>query len=246
MRCDATPAVGTVPPFGHRRQLPVLVDAAITAYATCYAGGGSENAEIFLSVPELLRASAATVADVSKPGAAAPAGEEAAAQRQRAAAAAAALPMPWQPGQEEVELLGVVAHRRKIAKLLLFANLVPLDTGGMGDGADGNAGAAEAPPPAAHGTAAFLRRLWRHPGTGAPCEVQLIMGKTLERRLGRCATRGLSVSSTARMFRATDTGLCSGCQGLQRLAVTGVVAVASRRLSPIGGHVRSPGVHISP
>lgn len=176
--------MGTVPPFGHSRQLPVLVDSAITAYATCYAGAGSEDAEIFLEVPELLQASAATVADVSKPGAAAAEAGEAAPLRQQAAAAAAALPLPWQPGQEQVELLGVIAHRRKIAKLLLFANLVPLG-GSVAGGFDGGAEPASAVAPAARGTSAFLRRLWRHPVTGAPCEVQLIMGQTLERRLGR-------------------------------------------------------------
>lgn len=186
-------AVGTVPPFGHRRRLPVLVDTSVTAYATCYAGGGSGEVEIFLTVPELLRASAATVADIAKPRGAAGAADDATATRQQAAAAAtAALPLPWQPGQQQVELCGVIAHRRKIAKLLMFANLVPLGVAGLGgfDGSGDQAGKVApepAPPPAAHGTAAFLRRLWRHPATGAPCEVQLIMGKTLERRLGRWA-----------------------------------------------------------
>lgn len=36
------------------------------------------------------------------------------------------------------------------------------------------------------GTAAYVRRLWRHPEGGRPAEVQLIMGATLERTLGRC------------------------------------------------------------
>ena len=34
------------------------------------------------------------------------------------------------------------------------------------------------------GTAASLRRLWRHPVTGTAAEVQLILGKTLEQKLG--------------------------------------------------------------
>jgi hypothetical protein len=33
--------------------------------------------------------------------------------------------------------------------------------------------------------ASYMRRLWRNPDTGRPLEVQLILGKTLERALGR-------------------------------------------------------------
>jgi hypothetical protein len=42
------------------------------------------------------------------------------------------------------------------------------------------------PPLPAGGRATYMRRLWRHPEhAGAVCEVQLILGKTLERSLGR-------------------------------------------------------------
>ena len=131
--CPPLRAVGNVPPFGHRRALPVIVDSSVTAFASCYAGGGSDAAEILLSVPELLRATGATVADISLPGRAggtssglpgslpssncdlppAQAGKAAAATRLEGAAAvaAAALPLPWQPGQTEVTIEGVVAHR---------------------------------------------------------------------------------------------------------------------------------------
>lgn len=123
------PAVGNVPPFGHRRPLPVIVDTSVTAYQTCYAGGGSEDAEVFLSVRELLRATGGTVADIAAasslstssgsngselPHAAVgtAAAEGSADQRLVAvAAAAASLPLPWQPGQEEVVLQGIIAHR---------------------------------------------------------------------------------------------------------------------------------------
>lgn len=59
---------------------------------------------------------------------------------------------------------------RSIAKLLLFVSLVP-----------------EAVPELPRdGTAAYLRRLWRHPEqAGRAAEVQLICGKTLERSLVR-------------------------------------------------------------
>ena len=186
-------AVGNVPPFGHRQQLPVIVDSSVAAYARCYAGGGSEGEEILISVPELLRAAAATLADVSRPQGSTEA--DAARSEQRAAvaaAAAAALPVPYLAGQGEVVIQGVVAHRRKISRLLLFANLVPVEAATpapapVPPGApEEGPGPAAAAPPAPPGTAAYLRRLWRHPETGEPCEVQLIMGKTLERRLGRC------------------------------------------------------------
>jgi hypothetical protein len=38
---------------------------------------------------------------------------------------------------------------------------------------------------------AFVRRIWSHPETSEPCEVQLILGKTLERRLGRASATEL-------------------------------------------------------
>ena len=213
--------MGNVPPFGHRTRLPVFVDSAVTAFANCYAGGGSDAAEIRIAVPELLRAAAATVADISIPAtsscssstdpssnssngssqstlAEAAAEQRAAAAEQRAAAVAAAatLPLPWQPGaggeEEEVTLEGVVAHKRKIARLLLFANLVPLSAlvdssigspaGGSSSGGGQGSGSGSSGSP---GTASYMRRLWRHPDTQVACEVQLIMGKTLERRLGR-------------------------------------------------------------
>lgn len=212
----------------------------MAAFANCYAGGGSDEAEIYIAVPELVRAAGATVADISMPAAsrsadngsssnsdsdsgsgrgmqpgaaeaAAVAASAAAAERaavaaaavteQRAAAvaSAAALPQPWPAGagvgEVQVTLEGVVAHKRKIARLLLFANLVPLSAladssisspaaangsgqgSGSGSGTNSNGGSPS--------MASYMRRLWRHPDTQAACEVQLILGKTLERRLGR-------------------------------------------------------------
>jgi hypothetical protein len=79
------------------------------------------------------------------------------------------LPLPWPPGSDVVRLVGVVALRRRVAKLLLFATVVPEYVPVL--------------PPA--GRAAYLRRLWRHPGDGDAAEVQLIVGKTVERAVGR-------------------------------------------------------------
>jgi hypothetical protein len=187
--------VGCVPPFGHRRPLPVIVDSAVAAHESCYAGGGSEATELLLPVPELLRAAAATVADISSAGGGGGDDDAAAAAAERAAVAAAALPQPWQAGEEEVVLEGLVAQRRRIARLLLFATLVPL-------------AAAGAP---ADGAAAYLRRLWRHPGSGRACEVQLILGASLERRLGRWGWRGQSGAGLRAEWGCAAGGMGLGC-----------------------------------
>lgn len=88
----------------------------------------------------------------------------------------------------------------RIAKLLLFATLVPESV----------------PALPADGTAAYVRRLWRHPVTHMPCEVQLIMGKTIERQLvGRAGRVGVGVGAactngTEACSTAGDGGcLCS-------------------------------------
>lgn len=85
----------------------------------------------------------------------------------------------------------------RIAKLLLFATLVPESV----------------PALPADGTAAYVRRLWRHPVTHMPCEVQLIMGKTIERQLvGRAGWHrcGACTSGSEACSAAGDGGcLCS-------------------------------------
>jgi len=51
--------VGGMPPFGHRRPLPVLLEAAVLEQPVVYAGGGSDGAMLRISPRELLRATAA-------------------------------------------------------------------------------------------------------------------------------------------------------------------------------------------
>ena len=129
---------GSVPPFAHRPSLPVIVDSAVLAFERCYAGGGSEEAEVFIGVPELLRAAGAAVADISKPGSGSTAdsssdgvngGSDGGGWAAASADAATVLPVPWPAGQAGlVRLEGVVAHRRKIARLLMFVSLVPLES----------------------------------------------------------------------------------------------------------------------
>lgn len=67
---------GGVPPFGHRREVPVLVDASVLTLrerfgGRVYAGGGDECTVTELTVDELLRVTRPQIAAVSaEPGAA--------------------------------------------------------------------------------------------------------------------------------------------------------------------------------
>jgi Cys-tRNA(Pro) deacylase len=59
--------VGTVPPFGHRKVLPTIVEARVLEQETIYAGGGAINALIRLTTEELLRVSQAEVVSLPHP-----------------------------------------------------------------------------------------------------------------------------------------------------------------------------------
>jgi prolyl-tRNA editing enzyme YbaK/EbsC (Cys-tRNA(Pro) deacylase) len=63
---------GGVPPFGHRTQLPVLVDSTVVALAGCFAGriyggGGDDRTMLELSVSDLLRIHQPEVLPLSRP-----------------------------------------------------------------------------------------------------------------------------------------------------------------------------------
>jgi Cys-tRNA(Pro) deacylase len=58
--------VGSMPPFGHRRQLPTFVDPAITQYDTVFGGGGDINAMLELTPRELLRVTDGEILQVSE------------------------------------------------------------------------------------------------------------------------------------------------------------------------------------
>lgn len=60
-------AVGGMPPFGHRRPLPVLLEAAVLEQPVVYAGGGSDGAMLRVSPRELLRATAARLVSLAPP-----------------------------------------------------------------------------------------------------------------------------------------------------------------------------------
>ncbi len=58
--------VGSMPPFGHHRQLPTLIDTAITELETIFGGGGDINAMLRLTTAELLRITQAEVVSLSE------------------------------------------------------------------------------------------------------------------------------------------------------------------------------------
>ena len=60
-------AVGGMPPFGHRRLLPVLLEARVLDEAVVYAGGGSDGAMLRISPRELLRATTARLVSLAPP-----------------------------------------------------------------------------------------------------------------------------------------------------------------------------------
>jgi len=58
--------VGSMPPFGHKQQLPTLVDTAVTKLDIIYGGGGDIDAMMRLTPDELLRVSRAEVVPFSE------------------------------------------------------------------------------------------------------------------------------------------------------------------------------------
>jgi len=161
-------AAGHVPPFGHRKSLRTIVDLDVASQE--YICFGSED-EYVISAAELVRASHAEVAGISIARTSAIVHLKASetttttttTQAGYITEAAQLRPFPWTVGSRTVQLNGIISQKRSIAKLLTFINLSPL-------GAE---------------SAAYLGRPWCHPETKIPADVQLILGKTLERRLGR-------------------------------------------------------------
>lgn len=58
--------VGAMPPFGHLRRLPTLLDGGVLEQPEVYAGGGAENALVRLSPAEILRVTQAHVMDLAQ------------------------------------------------------------------------------------------------------------------------------------------------------------------------------------
>jgi prolyl-tRNA editing enzyme YbaK/EbsC (Cys-tRNA(Pro) deacylase) len=62
---------GAVPPLGHRRKIPTLIDLRVLAQPEVYAGGGEENALLRIAPVEIQRLTGARAVDLqaaSPPG----------------------------------------------------------------------------------------------------------------------------------------------------------------------------------
>ena len=58
--------VGSMPPFGHTKQLRTLMDPAVTRQKTVYGGGGDINAMMKITIDVLLEATRAEVTELSE------------------------------------------------------------------------------------------------------------------------------------------------------------------------------------
>lgn len=115
--------VGAVPPFGHRTPLPTIVDDTVVAHSHVVFGPSNE---FVVACAELLRVSQATVGPISV------ASTSAASNGTHSTEAVICaewdspqMPIPWKPGAQAVKMGGVIVQKRNIAKLLLFANIIP-------------------------------------------------------------------------------------------------------------------------
>ena len=61
-------AIGGTPPFGHPRQLEVLIDQDLTAFDEVWAAAGTPRHVFAISPPDLIRANGGTVCDVAQNG----------------------------------------------------------------------------------------------------------------------------------------------------------------------------------
>lgn len=57
-------AVGSMPPFGHLRKLPTVLDSSVLRFEELYAGGGDTDAMLRVSLEELRTVTGAAVADL--------------------------------------------------------------------------------------------------------------------------------------------------------------------------------------
>lgn len=58
---------GTITPFGGKRDLPVIVDEAVTGHAVVTVGGGQHGVSLHYKPSDLVAATDATVVDVTDP-----------------------------------------------------------------------------------------------------------------------------------------------------------------------------------
>ena len=161
--------VGSVPPLGHPKPLTTVVDKKV--YDCSYMRFGPEGQNVVVdpkSFVEVMSDSNIGVADIV--------GSKVDAEDGDAHAGGSdLLPVPWEKGSDEVCFTVKVARRRKLAKTLVFATVTPVAAGGSRFGSAFQIA----------GRGAKKTRVWRSPESGEICEIQLILGKTLERKYGR-------------------------------------------------------------
>ncbi|MEF8834291.1 MAG: YbaK/EbsC family protein [Halofilum sp. (in: g-proteobacteria)] len=59
-------AIGGVPPFGHRRDLPTLIDARLERFALIWAAAGTPETVFSLSLQDLIHATGGEVVEVGR------------------------------------------------------------------------------------------------------------------------------------------------------------------------------------
>ena len=66
MRISGYP-IGGISPLGHKRQLPLLIDASAQSFNTVFVSAGRRGLEIELAADDLARLTAARFTDLKKP-----------------------------------------------------------------------------------------------------------------------------------------------------------------------------------
>eukprot|EP00890_Picochlorum_soloecismus_P005678 jgi/Picsp_1/6110/NSC_03464-R1_probable exonuclease mut-7 homolog len=159
---------GSVPPLGHPTPLTTVVDRKV--YDGSHMRFGPEGQEVVVDPKSFVKAtdrlySSVGVADIVGP-------RKVDRGTYGDGVASELLPVPWDKGSDRVCFTVKVARRRKLAKTLVCATVTP---------AGGSFGSAFQIP----GRGVKKTRVWRSPESGEICEIQLILGKTLERKYGR-------------------------------------------------------------
>lgn len=159
---------GCIPPFGYLDGVRRIVDEKLVGSSDALVRFGEDGRRILLRPDDLVIESSssyrADVLDVRDDGALKAANDT-----------SALYPLPWSRGDENtlVDLTVLVVRKRKLAKRLLFATVVPAENN------DSTSNAFR-----------FWRGgrkslVWQHPELAVPCELQCIFGKTLEKRYGK-------------------------------------------------------------
>lgn len=233
--------MGCVPPIGHRRILPTIVDAAVAITAHVAGGGGAPTLQLLLPTATLLYLAAAHVGDVATTQSNSGVGDVTPPPIPTAPGAFPShLPLPYVPihasaeggMQPLVHLIGRVVSRRRMARLLVFAHIVP-----TGPGSD-----AVCCKQLMHTICTFFLlytyyyilymlcilyyyilyietilmylvfqgrgwQAWHSPQTGAACEVQLIIGRSLVRVMGEDAADDAMRKVKVRMWGLAGAGV---------------------------------------